>query len=106
MRALSSKRGYSHGFSLLLALVHPVAASAQVRVGFRGLQVRAHHLDDELLEADARLPAELAARLGGVAEERVDLGRAKVARIDRDDAPAFRVDALLRFSLAAPAHAD
>ena len=40
-----------------------------------------HHLD-ELLEADFWLPAELRAGLAGVTEQDVDLGRAKVARID------------------------
>ena len=49
-------------------------------------------------------PAELVARLGGIAQQLVDLGRAEVARIDRARAssPVRCVDAHLVDALAAP----
>src|SRR5690349_19288822 len=83
-----------------------VAAAAHERVAFRRMQVGLHHLGDELLEADARLPSQLAARARRIAKERVDLGRPEVARIDRDDAPAPRIEPGLVLALAAPAHAQ
>src|SRR5262245_32136969 len=91
---------------LFLALVHAVAAAAQVRVRLGLQQIRAHHFGDELLEADARLPTQLLPCLGGVAEEGIDLCGTEVARIDRDNAPSPGVDPLLALPLAAPAHPD
>src|SRR5438552_5582218 len=60
-------------------------------VALGGLEVLAHHLGDELGEADLRRPAELRERIARIAEERIELGRPEVARIDRDDAAALRV---------------
>src|SRR5579885_369202 len=42
-----------------------------------------HHLD-ELREIDPRLPAENAARLGGIALQQINLGRAQVTRVGLD----------------------
>src|SRR5450755_4995417 len=47
------------------------------------LHVGVHHFRDELVEADAVAPAQLALRLGGVAEQLFDFGGPEVARIDR-----------------------
>src|SRR5712692_4607779 len=71
-------------------------------VALGGFEVLAHHLGDELLEAYLRRPAELRARLARIAEERLDFGRPEVARIDRHDAAARRVVALLAHAPAAP----
>src|ERR1700686_17270 len=49
----------------------------------RTLQVGFHHLRDELVEADPVGPAQLPLRLGGIAEQLIDLGGPEVARIDR-----------------------
>jgi hypothetical protein len=45
-----------------------------------------HHLD-QLRKGNPRLPAENVARLGGIAAQRIDLGRPEVAPIDLDMAP-------------------
>ena len=58
----------------------------QQRVALGGLQVRRHHLRDERVEADARLPAELGAGARRVAEQGIDLRRPEVAWVDADDA--------------------
>src|SRR5271170_3278968 len=47
------------------------------------LQIGFHHFRDEPAETDAVAPAQLALRLGRIAEQLVDLGRPEVARIDR-----------------------
>src|SRR5258705_10953906 len=77
-------------------------------VALGGLEVLAHHFLDQLAETDARRPAELALRLGRVAEERVDLGGTKVAGIEGDDAAVLLVVALFvrAFALPADAHAQ
>src|SRR6185295_831448 len=48
------------------------------------LEVRVDHHVDELAEADLGFPAELAAGLGGVAEQRVDLGGPDQGGVDDD----------------------
>src|SRR5918992_4369898 len=46
------------------------------------LEVCIDHQTDHLLEAGARLPTELLPRLGGVADQMLDLGRTQEAGID------------------------
>src|SRR5215207_11070647 len=46
------------------------------------LQVRVHHQPDHLLERGARLPPELLAGLGGIANQVLHLRRAHVALVD------------------------
>src|SRR5262249_13897256 len=66
-------------------------------------QIGSHHLPDKVLEAGLVAPAELGPGLGRVAMQIVDLGRAEIARIDRDqDLAALGVDALLLGAGAAP----
>src|ERR1700693_3386192 len=61
------------------------------------------HLLDELGEARLRLPAELLARLAGVADQKIDFGRAEIHGIDANqDLAGFFVDAGLLDPLAAP----
>src|SRR5262245_28865109 len=78
------------------------------RVALRQPEVLAHHLGDELLERDARRPAELGPRLGGVAEQGLHLRGAEIARIDAYDRAPVLVEALLALAGAAPgqAHAE
>src|SRR4051812_16894310 len=92
----------------LVEVVSIVAVLLHELVALGGLQVLPHHLAHQLRELDPRLPAELGARLGGVAEERLHFRRAEIARVDRDDALAAFVEALLVDALALPAdaHAD
>src|SRR5215471_21275767 len=67
------------------------------------LEVGFDHFLDQLLERGAMPPAELGPRLRGVAEQRIDLGRTEIARIDLDQHLAGRsVDSLLVDALAAP----
>src|ERR1019366_1452198 len=47
-------------------------------------QVGGHHLGDQGLEPDLMAPAQAVVRLGRIANQQVDLGRAKIAQIDRD----------------------
>ena len=59
------------------------------------LQIGLNHLLDQVRKAGAMLPAQLLLRLCGVAQQAVDLRRAKVARIDLDqDLARRRVGAL------------
>ena len=48
----------------------------------RDREIARHHLLDQLGKARLRLPAELLARLAGVADQFVDFGRAEIGRID------------------------
>ena len=79
---------------------HRIALSLAEGIAFGFLEILAHHLFDQFLEADARHPAELFACLGRVAEQGFDFGGAEVARVDGDPADAgggiiaFFVDAL------------
>src|SRR5687767_5725322 len=67
------------------------------------LQVTFHHITDKFLEADLVAPPQPLACLAGVAEQEVDFGWPKVARIDLDDAGAgLGVVPLLLGTLAAP----
>src|ERR1700722_17846997 len=66
-------------------------------------KVSCDHLLDELGEARLRLPAELLARLAGVADQKIDFGRAEIHGIDaNEDLAGFFVDTSLLDPLAAP----
>src|ERR1700688_4298759 len=66
-------------------------------------QIRFDHLAHQIVESDGVAPAELLARLAGIADQRVGLGRPEVARIDLDlDAAVARIDALFGKAGAAP----
>src|SRR5262245_45068763 len=56
------------------------------------IEIALHHHPHQLLEADARAPAEPLARLGGVALQRVDLGRPQVTGVVLDMAPPVQPD--------------
>lgn len=65
----------------------------------------ADHFPDQFREACARLPAQFAPRLAGVADQLIQLARAEITRIDPDQrAPAVRIDAGLIQPLALPAY--
>ena len=75
--------------------------SARARA--RRREVARDHFGHQFVEADPVLPAEDGARLGGVAYQIVDLGRAEIARIDPDERLAgLGVDAGLLGALPAP----
>ena len=57
-------------------------------VALGGLEVLAHHLADQLVEADPWRPAELGLGLAWVAQQGFDFGGAEVARVDGNDALA------------------
>src|SRR3954452_1749287 len=97
-------RRFGAHVALLAALVDRVSVPPREILALRQAQVVLHHLGDELAETDGRLPAQLPARLGRVAEEAVDLRRPQIAwihayyrlpRLGRRPAPGL-----------APEHAD
>ena len=55
------------------------------RVAARRLEVVRHHFLHHRFETGPGLPAEPAARLARIAEQRVDFRRTEVLRVDRDD---------------------
>src|SRR5882757_11015668 len=66
-------------------------------------KVAGHHFLDELGERRFRLPAELLARLAGVADQLIDFGGAEILGIDPNHGLAgFAVDAGFLDALAAP----
>ena len=70
--------------SCLSAQTERLAIGAPRRAA-RQLEVAGDHFLDQFGERrDLGLPAELVARLGGIAEQQVDLGRPEVARVDPD----------------------
>src|SRR5579862_8813745 len=76
------------GFSVVMAFsLTSVAVSSQI------VEVGVHHHVHQLAEAHARLPAEQAPGLRGVAAQFVDLGGAEVARIDLDARLPVELDA-------------
>src|SRR6516164_2495048 len=67
------------------------------------LKIASHHFLDQLGEAGFRFPPEFLPSLAGIADQDVDLGRAKIARIDAHDGLAgLFVDARLFDPLAPP----
>src|ERR687895_763320 len=60
------------------------------------LEVCVDHQADHLLEARARLPAELLARLAGVPDQMLHLGRTQEARVDPDVLLGIEPDVLER----------
>src|SRR5436190_3143051 len=74
---------------LLVVLVGPVAVAAGELVALRPTQVGLHHLRYQAIEADLRFPAEPGASLGRIPQQRLDFGRAEVARVDAHDGLAF-----------------
>mmetsp|Transcript_20926 Transcript_20926/g.67317 ORF Transcript_20926/g.67317 Transcript_20926/m.67317 type:complete len:372 (-) Transcript_20926:86-1201(-) len=82
--------------------------SLEVLTLIQHAQVLAHHLLDQVREQHARLPAQLLARLGRVADEQLHLGGAEVLGVDAHQ-HAFRVrfvEADLVHTLAAPLDGD
>jgi hydrogenase assembly chaperone HypC/HupF len=70
-----------------LTVLGPTATSPRLLLRHSAseqLEVCIDHQTNHLLEACARLPAELLARLAGVADQVLDLGRAHEARVDPD----------------------
>src|SRR5258708_35865218 len=66
-------------------------------------KIARHHLLDELGERRRRLPAELFARLAGVADHEIDFGGAELLGIDANDRlAAFFVDTGFLDTLAVP----
>src|SRR6202158_2227311 len=66
-------------------------------------KIACDHFLDQLREARLRLPAELLARLAGVADQEIDFGRAEICRIDANAGLAgFSVDTGFLDPLAAP----
>src|SRR5437762_13394275 len=83
-----------------------VAVALDELVALRGPHVFADHFTNEFLEADLRLPTELAVRLRRVAEQRLHLGRPEVAWIDLHQAAPAGVAALFLEALAVPVHLE
>src|ERR1700682_4620038 len=66
-------------------------------------KIARHHLLDELRKARLRLPPELFARLGGVADQEIDFGGTGIGRGDANDGLAgYPVDPGLLYAFAAP----
>src|SRR6266481_620390 len=66
-------------------------------------KIARHHFLDELRERRLWLPAELLPRFAGVADQKIDFGRAEIDGIDANDGLAgFPVDAGFLDTLAAP----
>src|ERR1700682_1953207 len=68
------------------------------------LEIRAGHQADQLLEGRLRLPAEVALRLGGIADQMVDLRRSHERRVDHDVPLEVSEAGLVERALAALAH--
>src|SRR5258708_39928448 len=70
---------------------------------FRDLEIAGHHFAYQLRQTRLRLPAELLARLAGIADQEIDFGRPEINRIDPHQRHAGPpVDAGLLHALAAP----
>src|SRR3974390_2218824 len=62
-----------------------------------------HHVAHQLAKAGAVPPAELGVRLGRIAEQEIDLGRAKIPWVDLDqDITGFRIHTFFVPALAPP----
>src|SRR5450756_2177638 len=73
----------------LLPVALDVEAAAQVELVTAGLaEVVGDHFADQVAEPDSRRPAQALARLGGVADEALDLGGPVVPGIDPDQGHA------------------
>ena len=75
-----------HRRALFVVRHGAIAVALHEVVALGDLQVLAHHLAHQFVEAHPRLPPQLAARLAGVAQQRFDFGGTEIARIDAHDA--------------------
>src|SRR5882724_10546445 len=86
--------------------VMPFSSNGVLAIGDlppRDLKVARNHLFHELGKWRLRLPAELLVCLAGIADQKIDLSRAKIHRIDANDGLAgFLVDPGFIDALAAP----
>src|SRR5205085_1181696 len=84
--------------------VLPFSSNGRLAIGDlppRGPEVGGHHLLDEFAERGLRLPAEFSLRLAGIADQKIDLGRAEICWIDpHQSCTGFLVDAGLVDALA------
>src|ERR1035437_1065930 len=86
----------------LVDVICVVAVAEHKRVALGGIQVRFHHLADEFIKADAGHPAKLALRLARVAQQRLHLCGAEVARVYSNNEIARLVDHFLVVAGALP----
>src|SRR5712664_1800212 len=86
--------------------VLPLSSNGVFAIGdlpLRDRKIARHHFLDELRETRLRYPAELFARLAGVADQEIDFGRTKIRRVDANQRLAGRlVDAGFLDAPAAP----
>src|SRR5579872_5340939 len=84
----------------------PFSSNGVLAIGFlapRDGEIAGDHFLDEIGEAGFRLPAELFVGLAGIADQKIDFGRAEIHRIDANQHLAgFLVDPGLVHALAAP----
>src|SRR3954469_15704591 len=76
--AMESRSAFSHVVSVKAVLPNKSIALCSFKIG-------SNHLVDKLVEARSGCPTKLTMRLGRIAQESFNLGRAEVARIDGDD---------------------
>src|SRR5882724_4264178 len=68
--------------NLFMVLRYPESAVAHQSISPCLLQVALHHLGNQFLKRDFRLPAKFLLRLGGIPQQRVYLRRTKVSLVD------------------------
>ena len=89
--------------SLFMVLIDLEAFLCDQSIALRQLQIEIDHLLNERLEAHLRGPPQLLPSLSRIAEQRVDLGRAEIARVDlHDDSPIGGVSPYLLHTVPAP----
>src|SRR5579862_8124305 len=73
-----------------------VAAAMALLLEPDRLEIGLHHVSHQFVERHAMPPAELVVRLARIADQGVDFGGAKIARIDFDEhMPGFLIQSLL-----------
>ena len=84
LRFALQRRSRRSSPSTVGAALYAVAFVLRQGIPFSKQEILAHHLLDQITEPRARAPAEFAARLARIAEQRFNLGRTEVAWVDAD----------------------
>src|SRR5579862_8231092 len=91
---------------LLVTVINLVSALVDKSIALGSLQIRRHHLSDELTKCYLWLPPQFCLRLAGIPDKGIYFRGPEIARVYGDYAFAPGIECLLREALAAPCQAD
>src|SRR4051812_46407569 len=92
--------GWFH--QLLIIALDPIATLVNEPIALGGLEIGCNHFCDQFAKCYFRFPSQLCPSLAGVSNQRLDLSRPKIARVNGNPAAASAVESFLLQASAAP----